>query len=210
MAHIIFFQKNAIIVPAGILQGSFFSKEHPRYLNYGSIGVVIGHEITHGFDNKGVQYDKTGSKIPWWDEETEQKFEEKKKCFIDMYDEYTFPELDMHVNGTFTLGENIADNGGLSQAYQAYKNFQRKQENEEHKLPGLQKYTNDQMFFISWAQTWCTKYSNPEQIKHQLETDEHAPGQFRVIGPLSNSEDFVKAFQCQDSKMDRKSKCKIW
>jgi len=203
-------EKNTIIVPAGTLQGSLFNKEHPRYLNYGAIGAAIGHEITHGFDNIGLQYDKTGSNIPWWDNKTAKEFEKKTKCFIDMYDEYTFPQLGMHVNGNLTLGENIADNGAISQAYQAYKNFQLKQGKEEQKLPGLQKYTNDQMFFISWAQTWCTKYNNLEELKQTLVADAHAPGKYRAIGPLSNSEDFVRAFQCQNSKMDRDSKCKIW
>jgi len=153
--------KNTITFPAGILQGSFFNKDNPKYLNYGSIGVVIGHEITHGFDDQGRQFDENGNANSWWDAETIEKFKVKAQCFVDMYGNYTVPELippldakDAHLNGIITQGENVADNGGVREGYRAYKNFLKRsmEGKEEPKLPGLQKYTNDQLFFISFAQ----------------------------------------------------------
>merc|ERR1719189_2162195 len=211
--------RNTITFPAGILQGSFFNKDHPKYLNYGSIGVVIGHEITHGFDDQGRQFDKDGNANMWWDDETIKKFEEHAKCFIDMYENYDTPELvppmkpeEAHLNGINTQGENIADNGGLREGFRAYKKFlSREMDGEtEQALPGLQKYTSDQMFFISFAQTWCEKITR-ESMLNQVLNNPHSPAKYRIIGPLSNSEDFVNAFECPtDSNMNRKDKCLLW
>ena len=153
-------EKNSITFPAGILQAPFFEKGYPKYLDFGSIGVVMGHEITHGFDDEGRQFDKDGNAIPWWTEETIAAFDERAQCFVSMYGNYTVPELipilgdDAHLNGVNTLGENIADNGGLRESYRAYQNFIINENGGkvEPKLPGLQEYSNEQLFFISFAQ----------------------------------------------------------
>ena len=116
--------ENAMVFPAGILQGIFFGSCKPKYLNYGSIGWVIGHEITHGFDNKGRQFDKDGNLVDWWDSETNDKYLKKADCLVKQYSSYSVPELNLTLNGKQTLGENIADNGGIKQAYRAYsKNY---------------------------------------------------------------------------------------
>merc|ERR1712212_1009990 len=115
--------KNDIVFPAGILQPLFYSRNFPKSLNYGGIGVVIGHEITHGFDDKGRQFDQKGNIDPWWDEESLQKFQSKAQCIIDQYGNYKVEEVDVYLNGINTQGENIADNGGIKQAFYAYKNW---------------------------------------------------------------------------------------
>merc|ERR1712013_477893 len=203
-------------VKAGILQPPFFKGGWPRYLNYGAIGMVIGHEITHGFDDQGRQYDGTGSASPWWSQETIEAFAVQAQCFIDQYGNYTVPELvdilgeeDAHLNGKNTQGENIADNGGIHESFRAYM---RSVENlgQEPKLPGLAEFTNEQMFFVSYAQVWC-EIQTPEHLLGQILGDPHSPGKFRVIGPLGNSEDFQREFSCPaDAPMNRVDKCKLW
>jgi len=207
---------NTITFPAGILQPPFFKGGWPRFLNYGAIGMVIGHEITHGFDDQGRQYDGTGSASPWWSDETIQAFAVQAQCFIDQYGNYTVPELvdilgeeDAHLNGKNTQGENIADNGGIHESFRAYK---RSVENlgQEPSLPGLTQFTSEQMFFISFSQVWCEKQT-PESLLGQVLGDPHSPGRFRVIGPLGNSEDFQREFNCPvDATMNRQDKCKLW
>lgn len=207
---------NTITFPAGILQPPFFKGGWPRYLNYGAIGMVIGHEITHGFDDQGRQYDGTGSASPWWSQETIEAFAVQAQCFIDQYGNYTVPELvdilgeeDAHLNGKNTQGENIADNGGIHESFRAYM---RSVESlgKEPSLPGLSQFTNEQMFFVSYAQVWC-EIQTPEHLLGQILGDPHSPGKFRVIGPLGNSEDFQREFSCPaDAPMNRVDKCKLW
>jgi len=207
---------NTITFPAGILQPPFFKGGWPRYLNYGAIGMVIGHEITHGFDDQGRQYDGTGSASPWWSQETIEAFAVQAQCFIDQYGNYTVPELvdilgeeDAHLNGKNTQGENIADNGGIHESFRAYM---RSVDNlgKEPSLPGLSQFTNEQMFFVSYAQVWC-EIQTPEHLLGQILGDPHSPGRFRVIGPLGNSQDFQREFNCPaDSPMNRVDKCKLW
>jgi len=208
--------RNTITFPAGILQPPFFKAGWPRYLDYGGIGMVIGHEITHGFDDQGRQYDGTGSVAPWWSDQTVQAFVEKAQCFIDQYGNYTVPELipilgekDAHLNGKNTQGENVADNGGIRESFRAYQHSV-DTEGPEPALPGLVQFTPQQMFFISNAQVWC-ELQTPESLLGQVLGDPHSPGKYRVIGPVGNSEDFQKAFSCPaDSAMNRKDKCKLW
>lgn len=207
---------NTITFPAGILQPPFFKGGWPRYLNYGAIGMVIGHEITHGFDDQGRQYDGTGAQSPWWSQETIEAFSVQAQCFIDQYGNYTVPELigilgeeDAHLNGKNTQGENIADNGGIHEAFRAYM---RSVEilGKEPALPGLTQFTPEQMFFISYAQVWC-EIQTPESLLGQVLGDVHSPGEFRVIGPAGNSEDFQREFSCPaDAPMNRADKCKLW
>merc|ERR1712126_270984 len=183
---------NTITFPAGILQAPFFKGGWPRYLNYGAMGMVIGHEITHGFDDQA-------------------------QCFIDQYSNYTVPELipilgeeDAHLNGENTQGENIADNGGIHESFRAYMHSIESQ-GAEPALPGLTQFTPEQMFFISNAQVWC-EISTPEHLLGQVLGHPHTPGRFRVIGPLGNSEDFQAAYGCPvDSAMNRgDEKCLLW
>merc|ERR1711892_8313 len=207
---------NTITFPAGILQPPFFKGGWPRYLNYGAMGMVIGHEITHGFDDQGRQYDGTGSLSPWWSEDTIEAFSVQAQCFIDQYTNYTVPELvdilggeDAHLNGKNTQGENIADNGGIHESFRAYMRSVESQ-GEEPALPGLQQFTSQQMFFISNAQVWC-EIQTPESLLGQVLGDPHSPGRFRVIGPLGNSEDFQREFGCPaDAAMNREEKCRLW
>jgi len=206
---------NTITFPAGILQPPFFRAGVPRYLNYGAMGMVIGHEITHGFDDHGRQYDGTGNLSPWWSEQTLQGFVERATCFIEQYGNFTVPELqdilgdDAHLNGKNTQGENIADNGGIHESFRAYM---KSLENvtPEPALPGLEQFTSEQMFFVSNAQVWC-ELQTPESLLGQVLGDPHSPGKFRVLGPLSNSQDFQREFNCPDnSGMVSQNKCKLW
>ncbi|GLV37814.1 Neprilysin 2 [Carabus blaptoides fortunei] len=200
--------ENSIQFPAGILQGTFFSSDRPRYMNYGAIGFVIGHEITHGFDDQGRQFDKDGNLVDWWAAPTKEAFLKKAQCIIDQYGNYTVPEINLNLNGINTQGENIADNGGIKEAYLAYNKWVERN-SAEQKLPGLP-YTPQQMFWISAANTWCSKY-RPESLKLRVTTGYHSPGQFRVLGPMSNLEEFAKDFSCPvGSKMNPKHKCKVW
>jgi len=201
---------NSITFPAGVLQGIFFSAERPKYMNYGAVGAIMGHEITHGFDDQGSQFDKDGNLVNWWEPATLDKYLEKAKCIINQYSKYTVKELDnTQLNGIITQGENIADNGGTLQAYKAYEAWV---ENnlEEPLLPGLN-YTQKQLFWISLGNTWCAKYS-PQALQMQL-LDVHSPSQFRVKGPLSNMDEFAKDFNCPvGSAMnpEKEKKCKVW
>jgi len=207
---------NTITFPAGILQPPFFKGGWPRYLNFGAIGMVIGHEITHGFDDQGRQYDGTGNASPWWSDETIQAFSGEAQCFIDQYENYTVPELidilgeeDAHLNGKNTQGENIADNGGIRETYRAYLRSV-ESEGAEPRLPGLTQFTPEQLLFVSYAQVWC-EIQTPESLLGQVLSDPHSPGRFRVVGPLGNSEDFQKEFNCPaDAAMNRPEKCKLW
>lgn len=200
--------ENSIQFPAGILQGVFFNADRPRYMNYGAIGFVIGHEITHGFDDQGRQFDKNGNLVDWWQEETKKAFVEKAQCIIDQYGNYSVPELKLNLNGINTQGENIADNGGIKEAYLAYNRWVERN-GEEPYLPGL-RYTGRQMFWVSAASIWCSKTRN-EELQQLIVTDEHAPDKYRVIVPLSNMEYFAKDFKCpMGSNMNPEKKCNIW
>jgi neprilysin len=140
--------------PAGILQGAFFSVDRPKYMNYGAIGSIIGHEITHGFDDEGRQFDANGNLVDWWQPDTKTAYLDKVRCIIDQYSNFTEPTVKLNLNGINTQGENIADNGGLKEAYSAYTKWAAKY-GEEQKLPGLD-YTPNQLFWIAAAQSWCS------------------------------------------------------
>ncbi|XP_043683237.1 neprilysin-2-like isoform X2 [Vespula pensylvanica] len=200
--------ENSIQFPAGILQGTFFNNDRPRYMNYGAIGFVIGHEITHGFDDQGRQFDKEGNLVDWWAPETKENYLERAECIVQQYRNYTVEEVGLKLNGINTQGENIADNGGIKEAYFAYKEWV-KRNHPEQKLPGLF-YTPEQMFWISAANTWCSKY-RPETMKLRITTGFHSPGEFRVLGPFSNMNEFSKDFNCPvGSKMNPEKKCAVW
>uniref|UniRef100_A0A8C1HM29 endothelin-converting enzyme 1 n=1 Tax=Cyprinus carpio carpio TaxID=630221 RepID=A0A8C1HM29_CYPCA len=198
--------KNGIVFPAGILQAPFYAQHHPKALNFGGIGVVMGHELTHAFDDQGREYDKDGNLRPWWQNSSVDEFKNRTECMIDQYTQYTINGE--HINGKQTLGENIADNGGLKAAYHAYRSWV-KQNGEEKRLPAVN-LTNDQLFFVGFAQVWCS-VRTPESAHEGLMTDPHSPPKYRVIGTLSNSPDFAEHFQCPlGSPMNSGHRCEVW
>lgn len=197
---------NEIVFPAGILQPPFFYATADDAVNYGGIGAVIGHEMTHGFDDQGRQYDAQGNLRDWWTPESAAKFKERSGAIVKQYSEYE-PLPGMHVNGELTQGENIADIGGLKIAYAAFKKATAGKPQE--KIDGL---TPDQRFFLSYASIWRGKIRDEDQ-KMRLTVDPHSPAHFRVNGPLSNMPEFQKAFDIPDgSPMVRGAdkKVNIW
>ncbi|EFO88687.1 hypothetical protein CRE_06583 [Caenorhabditis remanei] len=202
-------EKNAITFPAGILQPPFFSGTFPKAVNYGAIGAVIGHEITHGFDDQGSQYDKDGNLHNWWSESSLNAFDTRRRCIVEQYGNYTVPKTSFRVNGKLTQGENIADNGGVKEAFQAYQNYVH-ENGEEPRLPGLQQYSNEQIFFVSYAHFWCGKKKEAAAMQQVL-TDEHSPEVFRVIGVLSNMQAFADVYNCpRNSPVNPDHKCIVW
>uniref|UniRef100_A0A3Q2QLL8 Endothelin-converting enzyme 1 n=1 Tax=Fundulus heteroclitus TaxID=8078 RepID=A0A3Q2QLL8_FUNHE len=198
--------KNEMVLPAGILQAPFYSRSWPKALNFGGIGVVMGHELTHAFDDQGREYDKDGNLRSWWKNSSVEAFKRQTQCIVEQYGNYSInKEL---LNGRHTLGENIADNGGLKAAYKAYVNWI-KNNGEEAMLPALG-MTNHQLFFVGFAQVWCA-VRTPESSHEGLITDPHSPSRFRVIGTISNSREFSKHFGCKaDAPMNPKHKCELW
>jgi putative endopeptidase len=183
---------NEIVFPAGILQFPFFDFNADDAINYGAIGAVIGHEMTHGFDDQGRQYDKDGNLKDWWTPADATQFTGKAKKVIDLYNGFSLMD-NQHVNGELTLGENLADIGGLNIAYQAFKLTE--QGKGDKKVDGL---TPDQRFFLSFAQVWRIK-NRDETMRVRLKTDPHSPEMFRVNGPVYSMEAFYKAFNIQPS-----------
>lgn len=198
--------KNQMVFPAGILQPTLYNPEFPQSLNYGGIGAIIGHELTHGYDDWGGQYDRNGNLKQWWTEESYRKFQKKAECIVKLYDNFTV--YNQRVNGRLTLGENIADMGGLKLSYYAYQKWVR-EHGPERPLPGL-KYTHEQLVFIAFAQNWCMKRRS-QSIYLQLLTDKHAPEHYRVIGSVSQFDEFARVFHCpKSSPMNPVDKCSVW
>lgn len=197
---------NEIVFPAGIMQFPVFSSELPEYISYGSFGAVAGHELTHGFDDHGSEYDEHGVLRNWWDNTTRTNFDKKAQCFVKQYANYSVPDLDgkpVHVNGKLTLGENIADAGGLTAAYAAWQAREAASPNQI--LPGLEQFNKDQLFFLSYATWWCGKV-RPAQALSLVYTDPHSPSDKRIIGTTSNSEAFRNAFNCKV----KQPTCELW
>jgi putative endopeptidase len=197
---------NEIVFPAGILQFPFFDKDADDAINYGAIGAVIGHEMTHGFDDQGSQYDKDGNLKNWWTKEDQAKFKSKVKLVIDQYNKYTVLN-DLHVNGELTQGENLADIGGLAIAYRAFKNTP--QGKGDTKIDG---FTPDQRFFLSFGQVWRIK-NRDERLRMRIGVDPHSPEMYRVNGPLSNMPEFYKAFNVKPGDKlyrDEADRVKVW
>jgi len=178
---------NEIVFPAGILQFPFFAANADDAINYGGIGAVIGHEMSHGFDDSGSQYDKDGNLRNWWTNEDRTKFDAKTKALGEQYDGYAVLDT-VKVNGKLTMGENIGDLGGLNAAYTAFKMTKQGQSNE--KIDG---FTPDQRFFLSWAQVWRGNIL-PESAAQLIKTDPHSPGEFRTIGAPVNMDAWYDAF----------------
>ena len=197
---------NEIVFPAGILQFPFFDKDADDAINYGAIGLVIGHEMTHGFDDQGRQYDTKGNLKDWWTPEDAAKFKKRVQVVIDQYSKYTVLN-NIHINGSLTQGENLADVGGLSIAYQAFKNTP--EGKSDTKIDG---FTPDQRFFLAAAQVWRNK-STDEALRASMSNNPHSPPMFRVNGPVSNMDAFYKAFNVKPGdKMYRpeSERVKVW
>lgn len=200
-------QQNNVNFPAGYFQPPFFSNKEDDAANYGDMGSTIGHELTHGFDDEGRQYDKDGNLKDWWTKEDEQKFNDRAECMVKQYDAIeAVPGV--HLNGKLTLGENIADLGGLWLAWLAWLDTaQTSHIDMNAKTEG---YTPDQRFWIAYAQQWCTQ-TRPEQLRTQAQTDPHAPDEYRANTVLSDLPDFAKSFSCKKpAPMVSANPCRVW
>ena len=198
---------NDINFPAGILQPPLFDPKATDAENYGHIGGVVGHELTHGFDDQGRQFDGNGNLSEWWTPEDEKKFIEKADCTVKEYSSFVAVD-DVKVNGKLTLGENTADNGGLRLAFMALlEDAKRKNIDLKEKQDG---YTPIQQFFLGHGQTWCGS-TRPEQLRLQVQTDPHSPRQFRVNGVVQNMPEFGEAFGCKAGQpMMPQNVCRVW
>lgn len=197
-------QENNINFPAGILQPPFFDNKLDNAVNYGGIGAVIGHEMTHGFDDEGRQFDGNGNLTDWWTPADAKAFEQRTQCLVDEYSSFVATD-DVHVNGKLTLGENTADNGGLRVSLMALeKSFNGKE-------PGkIQGFTPEQRAFLGFAQIWCEN-DRPEALRVQAQTNPHSPGKWRTIGVVRNMPEFRKAFGCKEGQpMAPANACRVW
>jgi predicted metalloendopeptidase len=196
---------NDITFPAGILQPPFFNFEADDAINYGAIGGVIGHEITHGFDDQGSRYDADGNLKMWWTDADRKNFDERTSCVVKQFDSYEV-QPGVFMNGKLTLGENIGDFAGLTVAYDAYQRSLA----GKPRPANIDGFTPEQRFFLGWAQVWAAK-STPEAEVQQVKTDPHALARWRVNGPFSNMPQFAKAFGCKEGQaMVRPDRCQIW
>jgi len=195
---------NDITFPAGILQPPFFDKTMDDPVNYGGIGVVIGHELTHGFDDQGSQFDKEGNFNSWWTPADRAEFDKRTQCISDEYSGFV-PVAGVHLNGKLTLGENTADNGGVRIAYMALQDDMKDKE-----IKDKDGFTPDQRFFLGFAQVWCQNVT-PESARLLATIDPHSPGKFRVNGVVSNMPEFQKAYGCKAGQpMVRENACHAW
>jgi predicted metalloendopeptidase len=198
---------NDINFPAGILQPPFFDRAGDQAFNLGAIGVVIGHEMTHGFDDEGRKFDAQGNLSDWWTPEDAKKFEEKSQCLVDQYGSYeTVPGVKL--NGRLTLGENTADNGGVRLATMALAEL----EKAKTVAPDVSGFTPQQRLYLGFAQVWCQNQTE-QDARLRAQVDPHSAARWRVIGPLSNTPDFAKAFSCKpgDAMVPAAGKaCRVW
>jgi len=203
-------QMNDINFPAGVLQPPYFDPSQNDAVNYGDAGGTIGHELTHGFDDEGRQFDAHGNLQSWWTAEDEKKFSERADCIVKEYDGFIVDTL--HVSGKLTLGENIADLGGIKLAYLAYLDRAQKT-GIDLKQKGSAEYrglTPEQQFFVAYGQGWCTN-SRPENLKLRIQTDVHSPEEFRVNGVVVNLPAFQRAFSCKTgTPMAPAERCAVW
>jgi len=197
-------QINDINFPAGILQPPLFDPRSDDAPNYGDTGSTIGHELTHGFDDEGRQFDAQGNLRDWWTAEDGRQFDQRASCVSDQYSQYVTVD-DIKINGQLTMGENVADLGGMMLAYMAWKNETRGQ-----KLESIEGFTPEQRFFIGYGQSWCA--DTRDETKRMYATiDPHSPDKYRANGVLANSPEFQEAFQCKaGSAMVRENRCRVW
>jgi len=199
---------NEIVFPAGILQPPFFDKSMDDSVNFGGIGLVIGHELTHGFDDQGRKFDPQGNLHDWWTEQDGKQFEKRVSCVADEYSNFVAVD-DLKLNGHLTLGENTADNGGARIALMALEHMiaDDKTGKEGQKIDG---YTPEQRFFLGFARVWCEK-RRPEEARVRVLTDPHSPGKYRVDGVVQNMPEFQKAWGCKAGQpMVAENACHVW
>ncbi len=198
-------QMNNINFPAGILQPPFFDKNSPDAINYGAIGAVIGHELTHGFDDEGRQFDPKGNLNDWWTPADAKAFDEREECFVKEYSGFTL-QGGVHMNGKLTLGENTADNGGLRLAWIALMT-----DLAGRTAPKVGNLDGAQQFFLGWGQIWCTN-ETAEVERLQAQTNPHAIDEFRVNGTVANMPEFQKAFGCKEGMpmVRGGNACRVW
>lgn len=198
--------QNNINFPAGILQPPFYRNNADMAVNFGGIGAVIGHELTHGFDDQGRRYDADGNLRDWWQKQDAEEFKQRADCIANEYSQFK-PVADANLNGRLTLGENGADNAGIRLAYMALLGGIENGSVDKTKVDG---YTPEQRFFLGYAQIWCENV-RPEYSRNSVRTDPHSPGQFRVIGVLQNVPEFGKAFSCSAGQpMTPANGCRVW
>jgi endothelin-converting enzyme/putative endopeptidase len=198
-------QMNNINFPAGILQPPFFDKKADDAVNYGAIGAVIGHELTHGFDDEGRQFDAKGNLADWWTAADAKAFDEREQCFVKEYSSFEL-QGGVHMNGKLTLGENTADNGGLHLAWIALMN-----DLAGKTLPKTGGFDEGQQFFLGWGQIWCQN-ETPQVERLQAQTNPHAIPKFRVNGTVSNMPEFQKAYGCKEGlpMVRGGNACRVW
>ena len=199
-------EHNEIVFPAGILQPPFFDRTMDDAVNFGGIGLVIGHELTHGFDDQGRQYDPKGNLRDWWTPEDAKQFENRANCVVQEYGGFTSVD-DLKLNGKLTLGENTADNGGARIALMALHEILDQAKDANKKIDG---YTPDQRYFLGFARAWCENIT-PEALRLGVRTDPHSPGRWRVNGVVQNMPEFQQAFGCKPGQaMVKESACRVW
>ncbi|KAK5645943.1 hypothetical protein RI129_004407 [Pyrocoelia pectoralis] len=195
---------NTLGIMVATLPKLLFDIDAPKSLNYGGAGMLIANQMIHGLDNEGRKYDKNGNLKNWWTNSTFANYEQKSQCFIKQYEKYNLANLQTKIDGKLTLRENIADNAGVKIAYLAYRALS-KGLGPEKNLPGIN-YTRNQMFWIAFAQLWCTKSQ-----RSYVQPNEHLPEKYRVIGALSNLKEFSEDFKCPiNSTMNPSEKCLLW
>jgi endothelin-converting enzyme/putative endopeptidase len=198
--------ENNINFPAGILQPPFYSSKADMAANLGGIGAVIGHELTHGFDDQGRQFDADGNLRDWWTQQDAAEFKKRADCIVNEYSQFS-PVEGAKVNGRLTLGENGADNAGIRLAYMALLGGL---ENGTVSKESIDGFTPQQRFFLGFAQIWCAN-QRPEFLRTDVRTNPHSPGQFRVIGVVENMPEFGKAFGCSAGQpMVAANGCRVW
>jgi endothelin-converting enzyme/putative endopeptidase len=199
--------RNNINFPAGILQPPFYQAGRDAAVNYGASGAVVGHELTHGFDDQGRKFDGKGNLRDWWTEGDAKAYEERASCIANQYSAYVVAG-DTNLNGRLTLGENTADNGGVRLALMAY--LAGPGRNAETAPPVMDGFTPEQRLFIGWGQVWCEN-RRPEFERLRAATDTHSSGKYRVNGTVSNMPEFQKAFACKPgAPMVRQNQCRVW
>ena len=204
--------ENNINFPAGILQPAFYDKNASAATNYGHIGAVVGHELTHGFDDEGAKFDGNGNLHDWWTPQDKKNFDERTDCVANEYSQFTAVD-DLKVNGRLTLGENTADNGGARlalMALMAHAAASGTQSDQTDEQKGEQSFTPEQQFFLGWAQNWCAN-QRPQLVRMLAQTDEHSPDRIRVTGVVVNMPQFAKAFGCKAGQpMAPVKACRVW
>ncbi|MFH4979176.1 hypothetical protein AB6A40_005885 [Gnathostoma spinigerum] len=209
---------NSITFPAGILRQPFFDENWPTSMNYGALGVVAGRELTHGFDDQGVQWDGKGKLNDWMKEKSKEGFRNMAKCVIEEYNRFCPLKNTSYqpqcVNGEQTQRENIADNGGIRVAFKGYRNHI-SLNGPDPQLPGrlMSRFSHDQLFFLSFAQVWCQKPYPQERLYRQLMVDPHSPSEYRIFGTIQNFPEFRAAFNCPAGTKygpERGKFCPVW